>query len=169
MREWKEFVLSCIWGPLLVTQIILVFVFGIVNEAGFAAVRYVGWVIWSISVVLAFVPIFVLKRKGGVRKGKSFVHTTVLVDSGLYSAVRHPQYTAGILFSLALVLISQSWSIGALGAATIPLLYVDIVIADKHEVKKFGDQYKRYMEKVPRTNFILGIIRLLRHRKAARD
>jgi protein-S-isoprenylcysteine O-methyltransferase Ste14 len=140
-------------------------VFGIVNEARLDAVVYVGWVIWWIAVVLAFVPILVLKRRGGVEKGKSFVHTTVLVDSGLYSAVRHPQYTAGMLFSLALVFISQSWSIAALAVGAIPVLYIDIVIADKHEVEKFGDEYRRYMKKVPRANFVLGIIRLLRRGK----
>jgi len=41
-------------------------------------------------------------------------------------------------------------------------------MADKHEVEKFGDDYKRYIERVPRTNFILGIIRLLIRRKGER-
>ena len=113
-------------------------------------------------------PIFVLKRKGGVPKGKSFVHTTVLVDSGLYSIIRHPQYTAGILFSFALILISQSWIIAAMGVVVISLSYIDILMADKYEVEKFGDAYKRYMKNVPRTNFLLGTIRLLRRRKGER-
>jgi len=30
---------------------------------------------------------------------------------------------------------------------------------------KFGDDYKRYMQRVPRMNFILGIIRLLRKKE----
>lgn len=165
MKQWKEFILSCIWGPLLVVQIILTFLFGMVNEAGLDVIMYIGWVIWAFSVVLGWMPILVLKRKGGVAKGKSYVHTTALVDTGLYSIVRHPQYTAGILFSLALVLISQNWLIAAMSVVAIPLLYVDILMADKHEVEKFGDAYKRYMKKVPRTNFLLGIIRLLRRRK----
>ncbi len=165
MTEWKKFILSCIWGPLLVVQVVLAFLFGMVNEAGLNAVMYIGWVIWVFSAVLGWMPIFVLKRKGGVAKGKSYVHTTALVDTGLYSIVRHPQYTAGILFSLALVLISQNWLIAAMGAVVIPLLYVDILMADKHEVEKFGNDYKRYMKKVPRTNFLLGGIRLARRRK----
>ena len=165
MREWKKYILSCIWGPLLVVQIILVFVFGIVNRARLDKVVYVGLVIWAISVIFGWMPIFVLKRKGGVTKGKSYVHTTTIVKSGIYSIVRHPQYTAGILFSLALILISQSWLIAALGAVVMPLLYVDILKTDKYEVEKFGDEYKRYMKEVPRTNFILGIMRLFRRGK----
>ena len=165
MKQWRKYILSCIWGPLLVAQVILVFICGIFNEAGLDVVLYLGWVIWAISVVLAWMPIFTLKRKGGVKKGKSYVHTTALVKTGIFSIVRHPQYTAGILFSLALILISQSWLIAGISAIVMPLSYVDTLMADKHEIEKFGDEYKRYMKEVPRTNFILGIIRLLRGRK----
>lgn len=165
MKEWKKYVLSCIWGPLLAVQIILVFICGIFNEAGLDVVLYLGWMIWAISVVLGWMPIFILKRKGGVKKGNSYIHTTTLVKTGIYSIVRHPQYTAGILFSIALILISQSWLIAGIGAIVVPLSYVDILTTDKHEVEKFGDEYKRYMKNVPRINFILGIVRLLRRRK----
>jgi protein-S-isoprenylcysteine O-methyltransferase Ste14 len=85
--------------------------------------------------------------------------------TGLYAIVRHPQYTGGILFSLSLILISQDWLVLLLGAIMIALLYVDILKADRYEMKKFGDGYQRYMEKVPRSNFILGIFRLLKRRK----
>jgi protein-S-isoprenylcysteine O-methyltransferase Ste14 len=126
---------------------------------------YAGWLIWVISVFFGWYPIFYFKRKGGVKKGDSFVHTTVLVDSGLYSIIRHPQYTSGILFSLSLILISQSWLIAITGIVVIPLLYLDIIMADKHEIEKFGDDYRCYMKRVPRTNFLLGIIRLLWNKK----
>lgn len=162
--HWREYILSCIWGPLLAAQIVLVLVFGKYNEAGFDVVMYLGWVVWVPSLVFGWMPMFVLKRKGGVKKGKSYVTTSVLVDSGIYSIVRHPQYTAGILWSLALILISQNWLVTVLGLVVIVLLYIDILKADKNEVEKFGDEYKRYMKKVPRTNFILGIIRLLRRK-----
>ncbi len=165
MKEWRKYILSCIWGPLLVLQTILVLVFRRVNKAQIDVVVYAGLVIWVISLIMGWMPIFVFKKKGGVTKGKSYVHTTTLVKSGLYSIVRHPQYTAGILFSLALILISQTWLITAIGAVVIPLLYWDILKADKYEVEKFGDEYKRYMKEVPRTNFILGLIRVLRRRQ----
>jgi protein-S-isoprenylcysteine O-methyltransferase Ste14 len=140
------------------------FVFGMVHKSRIDALIYCGWVIWAISVILGWWPIVVLKRKGGVAKGKSYVKTTILVDKGLYSIIRHPQCTAGILFSLALVLISQNWIVIATGVIAIILQYIDIIKADKYEVEKFGDEYKRYMEKVPRINFILGIIRLLKRK-----
>ena len=165
MKKWKTYILTCIWGPLLIVQIVLVFVSGRVKEAGLDLVMYIGWVIWAISVVLGWLPIFVLKSKGGVLKGESYVHTTTLVKTNIYAIVRHPQYTAGILFSLALVFISQNWLIAVMGAVVIVLLYIDILMTDKYEIEKFDNEYKDYMRKVPRTNFILGIIRLLRRSK----
>jgi protein-S-isoprenylcysteine O-methyltransferase Ste14 len=42
--------------------------------------------------VLVIAPIVMFPRLGGVPKGKSFVCTTPLVDTGIYAIVRHPQY-----------------------------------------------------------------------------
>ena len=164
MSHWKDYILSCIWGPLLVAQIILVLFLGFYNEAGINVLLYIGWIIWVLSIIFGWLPIFVLKKQGGVDKGKSYVHTKTLVTTGIYAIVRHPQYTAGILFSLALLLMSQSVFIVIIGAVVSILLYIDIVIADKHELAKFGEEYERYMKDVPRTNFLLGIIRLLGRR-----
>jgi hypothetical protein len=36
--------------------------------------------------------------------------------------------------------------------------------ADKSGVKKFGEPYKSYIKDVPRMNFILGIIKILKNK-----
>jgi protein-S-isoprenylcysteine O-methyltransferase Ste14 len=102
------------------------------------------------------------KLKGGAPEGESIVHTTVLVDSGIYAVVRHPQYLGFILIVFALVLMSQHWFSlfsGILGSA---LFYKDVLREEQMTIKKFGDAYERYIQKVPRMNFVLGIIRLLK-------
>jgi hypothetical protein len=45
------------------------------------------------------------------------------------------------------------------------LNYLIALKADQELIEKFGDDYRRYMQKVPRMNFLLGLIRLLRRRK----
>ena len=165
MNQWKTYILSCIWIPALIAQIILVIICGVYNEAGLDFVMYAGWAVWAISFVFGFLPILVFKRKGDVARGKSYVHTKKLVDTGLYSIVRHPQYAAGIFFSIALVLMAQNWLISILGLVVVPLLYVDIIMADKHEIEKFGNDYTLYMKRVPRMNFIWGIVKLIMRRK----
>lgn len=165
MKQWKMYILTCIWAPCLIAQLILIFVFGFYNEAGFDWVMYTGWVIWIISAIFGWIPIFILKRRGGVDSGKSYVHTTKLVRSGIYAIIRHPQYTAGLSLSIALMLISQTWLVAGFGIVAIMFLYIDIIMTDRYEIKKFGEEYESYMKQVPRANFLLGFIRLLKRGK----
>jgi len=155
-------ILVIFWGVCLVAQLVLVIAFNVLNEHRIAVLEYAGYAVWIVSMIFGWLPILIFKKKGGVARGKSYVHTTTLVTTGLYGIIRHPQYTAGILLSLALLLVSQHVIIILLGVVVMPLLYIDIMKADRSAIGKFGDEYRRYMKKVPRTNFILGIIRYFR-------
>jgi len=42
------------------------------------------------GIIFGVLPVFEFRKKGGVKKGKSYIHTTKLVDTGIYSIVRHP-------------------------------------------------------------------------------
>lgn len=46
-----------------------------------------------------------------------------------------------------------------LGLASLGLVYVDAFKADQYCIEKFGDAYTRYMERVPRVNFLAGLMR----------
>jgi protein-S-isoprenylcysteine O-methyltransferase Ste14 len=39
---------------------------------------------------------------------------------------------------------------------------------DQRLIEKFGDAYVSYMERVPRMNFVLGLVRLLRQRRISK-
>ena len=162
-----DYLLSSVGGALLVLQIALVFFF---DRSGIDLWRSLGYGIWALSAVFGWLPILALKMKGGVPKGKSYVHTSILVDSGLYAIVRHPQVgTAPLLMNLAVMLIAQDWLIAVLGAASGVLFYLDTWKADRRCIEKFGDDYGRYTRRVPRVNFLAGIARLARHRSKATD
>lgn len=113
----------------------------------------------SSGLILGALPVFEFRKKGGVKKGKSYVHTTKLVDTGIYSVVRHPQYVTFIMWGVFGMLLFQHWIIVLLGAHIVPLMYVDLFREDEACVKRFGADYKAYMKKVPRANFLLGVIR----------
>jgi protein-S-isoprenylcysteine O-methyltransferase Ste14 len=100
-----------------------------------------------------------------VPKGKSYVTTTKLVDTGIYAIVRHPQFLAGMLWSLAFILIAQHWLVLVLGIPIILIWYLGIIEGDKSGIEKFGDDYKRYMQRVPQMNFLVGLIRVTRRTK----
>jgi protein-S-isoprenylcysteine O-methyltransferase Ste14 len=84
------------------------------------------------------------------------------VDTGIYSIVRHPQYVTFMLWAIASMLLFQHWIVVLLGFPIFPMTYIDLMRADKDAIEKFGDNYKTYMEEVPRANFPLGIIRRFR-------
>jgi protein-S-isoprenylcysteine O-methyltransferase Ste14 len=124
-------------------------------------VANIGWLILMVSGVFGWLPIITLKKRGKVPNKKSYIHTTVLVNSGIYSIVRHPQYLAGVIMSLALVLITQYWPSAVLFIPVAAGFYWDSLRADRNLVEKFGGEYKVYMEKVSGMNPLRGIFRKL--------
>jgi protein-S-isoprenylcysteine O-methyltransferase Ste14 len=157
------FLLASIAGVLTVAQIVLAF---FLHGRGSEALQWAGWICWWTGAIFGVLPIITLRRQGGVAKGQSYMKTTVLVDTGIYAIVRHPQGgTAWLLLNLAAMLIAQHWSSVVLGLASMVLVYADTFKADQYCIEKFGDAYKRYMERVPRVNFVAGLIRLVRLRR----
>lgn len=169
MRRFREFLyglnpwlLSSIAGVLTVAQIVLAF---FLHRPGFEALEWAGWICLWTSAIFGWLPIITFRRKGSVAKGQSYMKTTVLVDTGIYAIVRHPQNgVAWLLICLGVMLIAKHWSRVALGVPTMVLVYLDLLKADQRCIEKFGDAYRRYMERVPRVNFVAGIIRLVRRR-----
>jgi protein-S-isoprenylcysteine O-methyltransferase Ste14 len=156
--SWSDYILSAVFTPLLFLLIFLTF-FLFNNHMGIDALAYFGLFLWGTSAVLGIVPIVTFRRHGGVAEGDSYMRTTKLVDVGIYSVVRHPQATAGLVLVIALVCISQHPISLLVGAVTFVAMYADIVRDDGQLVDRFGRDYERYMERVPRTNFLLGIAR----------
>jgi protein-S-isoprenylcysteine O-methyltransferase Ste14 len=129
------------------------------------ALAYTGLALYVLSgLVFGWLPVIEFRRKGKVKTGKSYIHTTQIVDTGIYSIVRHPQYVTFILWALAGMFLFQHWIVVSLGVPIIPFTYVDLMKADKDAIEKFGDDYKSYMKRVPRANFLLGIIRRFKER-----
>jgi len=126
-----------------------------------------GWVVWAIGMVLVMAPIVMFPRRGNVPKGKSFVHTTRVVDTGIYGVVRHPQYLGGILaIFVATLLLYPHWLFAILGIPGAVILYWGTKEEEKRLIGRFGTDYQAYMQRVPRMNLIPGVIRLCRRQKS---
>ena len=163
--HWMDWVPILFTSLLFISQIIFdVFLLSDVVQIQILAYAGVGLYVFS-GIVFGWLPVFEFRKKGRVKKGKSYIYTTQLVDTGIYSIVRHPQYITFILWGIAGMLLFQHWIITLLGIPIIPLTYIDLIKADKDAIKKFGANYKAYMEKVPRANFLRGIVKYPQHRK----
>ncbi len=134
------------------------------NPNGLPLLRYAGYFLWAVSAVLGWLPMYELKKMGGVPKGKSYVYTTKLVESGIYSIVRHPQFLGWMAWGIALMCISQHHIIIVMGIVVIFSTYLSFIDADIGGIEKFGEDYRRYMRKVPRMNFVAGIVRAIKRK-----
>ncbi len=160
--SWKDHMQVTFTTLLFISQIIVgVYLVSEVSQNEVLAYAGVGLYVFS-GIIFGMLPVFEFRKKGGVRKGQSYIHTTKLVDTGIYSVVRHPQYITVIMWAIAGMLLFQHWIVILLGIPIFPLTYIDLIKADKDAIEKFGDDYKAYMKKVPRANFLLGIVRRFR-------
>ena len=152
---------------LFVGQVVFCFLF--YNRAGLDVLLYIGWAILASSVALGVLPRVTFHMKGKAPEGKSFNNTTVLVDSGIYAIVRHPMYLSFILLIASLILISQHWLSLAFGIPIVIYFYLRMGQEEPSYIEKFGDDYRRYMEKVPRMNLVLGTVKVLRRQRGRAD
>jgi len=138
----------------------------IIEPRGNNILTILGVIIWALGMYLVIYPFIYFKIKGDVKKGKSYVHTGKIVTSGLYSIIRHVQYTGGILsIFIATPLLYPHWIFVALGIPGIILVYSGTKREDKLMVNKFGDEYRIYMDKVPAINIPLGLIKKIKRKK----
>jgi len=139
---------------------------GLLEPGYYQPLFIMGWIVWVVGMGLVMAPIVMFPRRGGVPRGKSFVHTSRLVDSGIYAVVRHPQYLGGILsIFVTTLLFYPHWLFAILGIPGTAILYWSTKEEEKRLIERFGIEYQAYMQRVPRMNILLGIFRVILSRK----
>ena len=153
-------------GAILTVAFVAQIVLSILLYAGDGneTVRWIGWAILWLSAIFGWLPILTFKKLGGVAKGGSYMETTVLVDRGVYAIVRHPQYLAGVLLGIGLSLVAQHWLVGVLGAVVVVVSYAGTYPEESRLLQKFGEEYREYTRRVPRMNFVWGLVHAIRRR-----
>ena len=72
----------------------------------------------------------------------------VLMKEGVYKYIRHPIYTAHLLWALGQLLLIPNWIAGpSFILFTIPLYFYRIPKEEDMMIKQFGEEYRRYMKK----------------------
>ena len=161
--KFMNTIFTAIFTMSFLTQIILMFIFS--NKLNLIILMYIGYIIWGFSLYFGLISFWIFKKRGGVQKGKSYIHTTKLVEKGPYAIIRHPQYLGGILFTISITLWTQLWVSLILSIIILVLTYQWTYVEDKKLIEKFGEDYKKYKEKVPRLNPILGVIKYFSQKK----
>jgi protein-S-isoprenylcysteine O-methyltransferase Ste14 len=115
-----------------------------------------GLILFLPSAFFVLVPIVTLEHKGKSKTSASPLFApsdaTIMLDTGIFKIIRHPLYFGTALWSVALILISQSILSFLLGGGAIFCFWMASRKEDELNIKKFGDRYRDYMKKVPRWN-----------------
>ncbi|MFW9904122.1 MAG: methyltransferase family protein [Candidatus Thorarchaeota archaeon] len=143
-----------------IIQVISLFFFG--NWTGFDMIFILGFGSLGISAIL-FLSSNVLKKEGGLEKGKGFV-TTKLVDTGIYGIIRHPIYLSLAYLFIGFALISQHPLSLFFGFTMALGCYFFMIEEENMTIEKFGEEYLRYMKKIPRSYLLIGIWRNFRRK-----
>ena len=167
MQQWEptpgDIILMSIEGAAFLAQVVLTFLY--YNYLGIKWLVYVGWALFVLGMIPGWRARVAFEKEGKGGEGRDWLRTTVVVDTDVYAVVRHPMYLTFMLVPLALILIATQWLNVACGAILMALIYNDMRREERNNTVKFGDDYRRYMEKVPRMNFVAGLIRLRRRRR----
>ncbi|MBA7710534.1 hypothetical protein ES703_119477 [subsurface metagenome] len=138
-------VLAFPWNPLII--------FKVLEPNNIKVLWYVGWIFWVVGMVFVILPYYYIYYR----------KVRVLVDSGIYAVVRHPLYLGWILsIFVATIFLYQHWLFVIIGIPGIASVYLISRQEEHFNIERFGDDYKRYMQRVPRMNLLVGVIRLAR-------
>jgi protein-S-isoprenylcysteine O-methyltransferase Ste14 len=150
-RATKDDILMTISGVTFFLNVIAINFFPPIFEE----LVVVGLAILALGALFFVLSVFTLRRKG----------TSNIVDSGIYGIVRHPMYLGAMIMFFSHISFGQNWIVAISTIVGIVCCYLIILSGDERNIEKFGDDYKAYMQKVPRVNLLLGLIRLLRRKR----
>lgn len=120
--------------------------------------KMLGIFILGISVIIWLIPIFTLKNNGKVEEGNNYFDTNKVVDTGIYSYLRHPQYFSYMLLNIGFTCIYQNLIVVLLCAVVVLLFYLHTIQEEKGLIMKFGGEYEKYCQKVPRFNILKSML-----------
>ena len=85
-------------------------------------------------------------------KWEIFWHKTYkgqLVTGGIFQHIRHPHYTSLLIVGFGLAFFFCSLFALALAIIAIPIMIWSIIDEEKLLIKQYGEEYKKFMKKVP--------------------
>jgi protein-S-isoprenylcysteine O-methyltransferase Ste14 len=135
---------------------------------------------WAVYLALAMfvlaIPTTVVLMNQNIQYGgvHSEDETILLMQEGIYGIIRHPgNLSSSIFFSTIPILLSPYMPFTFLSIiAIIFIIVLHYYACCKEErvldIKKWGDQYREYMQRVPRWNFILGFWRYFQRKSDQR-
>lgn len=116
------------------------------------ALRVIGFILFVPAAFFVGASFATLKTKG--KPTDSWESTTSIINSGVYRVTRHPMYLGTAIWSFALVLVIQSLISAILASVALFCFWMASRKEEEFNLTKFGDEYRKYLDSVPRWNFL---------------
>jgi protein-S-isoprenylcysteine O-methyltransferase Ste14 len=73
-----------------------------------------------------------------------------LLTDGIYGRIRHPRYVAVMLGTFAVAFFTNYLVVYVIALLCVPALYLVVLLEERELRERFGDEFVRYAERVPR-------------------
>jgi len=124
----------------------------------------IGAIFFIAAIALEAKASSVRQKRGGCHD----VHETVVViREGPYRVIRHPGYLAELIYFPLLPIVLSRWVLFTILAIVYIIVWTGAIVyllkaEDNFNLRKWGEEYRRYMEEVPAINFVKGLKKLKR-------
>lgn len=146
-----ELIFLVLNGVGMIVPIIYVFS-SVLDFANYSLPNWLGWagiVIFALAIWLLWRSHHDLGRHWTVTVALRDDHE--LITSGVYRYIRHPMYTAHLIWAIAQIMILHNWIAGySFLIVQIPFYLIRIKNEEAMMIEQFGDAYKTYMEETDR-------------------
>lgn len=110
---------------------------------------WVGVVLFSFAILLLWRSHHDLGRNWTPTVAKRY--NAELITSGVYKHIRHPMYTAHLIWAVAQIMILHNWIAGySFLIVQVPFYFIRIKNEERMMIEQFGTAYKDYMKKTSR-------------------
>lgn len=114
--------------------------------------QVIGWVLYIPSAYLVIGSIISLRHRGKSR-GIDLTESTKFIDKGIYGFIRQPMTLGLAIWSIAFILVFQSLTASVLCIISLLCFWMAAKKESEYNIRKFGNDYNEYMNKVPMWNF----------------
>jgi len=150
-KSTLELIFLVLNGVGMIVPIIYVFS-SVLDFANYSLPNWLGWagiVIFALAIWLLWRSHHDLGRHWTVTVALRDDHE--LITSGVYRYIRHPMYSAHLIWAIAQIMILHNWIAGySFLIVQIPFYLIRIKNEEAMMIEQFGDAYKTYMEETDR-------------------
>ena len=122
--------------------------------------KTIGSALYILAIMVAVLSLVTLRLIG--KPGTGIENTTIFIEKGIFKIIRHPLYLSLALWSISFIFLIQNIPATILGIIALYCFLRAAKQEDEFNMKKFGDVYQQYMDKVPTWNVFRGMRNMLR-------